>query len=451
MKCLIIGGDAAGMTAASQIRRRRPDWNVTVLEKGRYASYGACGIPYFLAGDIERLEDLVVITPDEIREKRGIDIRMGWEAESLDVDNKTVQARSREGNTVSLAYDRLLVATGASPITPPWSGRDLDGVAVVRNLEDAARVLALLDLRPSRCAIIGAGYVGLEMAEALGRRGLNTVVVEKLDSVMGGADSKITELVRDEMDRHGIELRLGTTVGGFTGESRRLRAVETDGGAIQADLALISLGVRPNIALARAAGVPLGETGAIRVDDRQLSGSPWVYAAGDCAEAYHRVLGKPAYIPLALTANRAGRVAGANMAGGDERFPGVVGSAVTRVFDLVLARTGIDERTAEREGIPVDITTVTAGSRAHYFPGHAPVWVKMLSRADNGRVVGALLAGKDESLGKRCDVFATAISAGLSVDEVADLDLCYAPPFAPVWDPVLQAANRARFARHGSA
>lgn len=447
MKCLIVGGDAAGMTAASQIRRRQPDWTVTVLEKGRYTSYGACGIPYFVAGDIGRLEDLVVVTPQQFRDERQIDVRMGWEAVSLDVDKRQVEARTETNVAESIAYDYLLIATGANPIRPPWPGRDLDGVSVVRNLEDAGELARLLENKPERCVIIGAGYIGLEMAEAIRRRGLTTVVVEKLGQVMGGTDPKITALVRDEMAAHEIELQLGVTVEGFTGKEGHLQAVETDAGSIPADVAIVALGVRPNVGLAESGGVTLGPSGAIQVDDHQRTGSPGVFAAGDCAEARHRVLGKPVYIPLALTANRAGRVAGANMAGDNEVFPGIVGSAVTRLFDLVLARTGLDERAAQREGIPVTVTTATAPSRAHYFPGHAPVWVKLLAHSGTGRLLGAALAGKDDSLGKRCDIIAAALSAGMTVGELADLDLCYAPPFAPVWDPVLQAANRARFAR----
>jgi NADPH-dependent 2,4-dienoyl-CoA reductase/sulfur reductase-like enzyme len=447
MKILIIGGDAAGMTAATQIRRRKPEWTVTVLEKGHYTSYAACGIPYYFAGDVGAREDLVVVSPDEFRQKRGIDLRTGWEALTIDPVAKTVAARTESGTEESVGYDRLLIATGASAVLPPWSGVDLDGVFPLRNLHDTESVEELLRKSPKRCVIVGAGYVGLEMAEAFRRRGMEVAVVEKLSGLMGGASAKVTELALDVMRARGIRVELDTSVEGFAGTNGRLQAVETDQGRIEADIALISLGVRPNVTVAKESGIPLGETGAIRVDDRQRTGVDGVYAAGDCAEAWHLVLEKPAYIPLALTANRQGRVAGANICGDDERFPGVIGSAVTRVFDLVIARTGIDEVTARREAIDYETVQATAPSKAHYFPGHDPLWVEILFRSDDRRVIGAWLVGKDTSAGKRSDILATAITAGMTIDQVASLDLCYAPPFAPVWDPVLQAANKARFQR----
>lgn len=446
MKCLIIGGDAAGMSAAMQIRRRQPAWTVTVLERGAFTSYAACGIPYFVAGDVETLDDLVVVSPEQFRNKRGVDVRTGWNATAIDTSAKTVTAEV-EGRTETLTYDRLLIATGAAPILPPWDGMDLDGVVSLRNLTDAKQMADLLAGAPKRAVLIGAGYVGLEVAEALGRRGLEVTVVEKLDGVMGGFEPEITKQVQAELEEHGVALRLSTTVEGFEGKDGKLTAVRTDGGAIEADIAVVSLGVRPRTELAEAAGITLGVRGTIHVDDRQRTSAPDVFAAGDCAEAFHRVLEKPVFVPLALGANRQGRVAGANMADGDDRFPGIVGSAVTRTFDLAIGRTGIDERTAAAEGIEVTAVTATSPSRAHYMPGHAGVWTKLIYRNDDGRVVGAILCGRDGCLGKRTDIFATAITAKMTIEDVADLDLSYSPPFAPVWDPVLQVANRARFKR----
>lgn len=445
MKIVIIGGDAAGMSAASQIRRRQPDWDVIVLEQGPYTSYAACGIPYYFAGDVGARDDLVVVSPEEFRTKRHIDVRTGSEAIAIDSQSRFVVARTERGAEQRFTYDRLLLATGASAIIPPWPGVDLEGVVPLRNLQDTERVEALLARNPKRCVIVGGGYIGLEMAEAFSRRGLEVTLVEKLSGLMGGVSPKVTELALQALAEHNIKVHLETTVTGFSGDDGRLKAVETERGTFASDLALVSLGVRPNAELAGDAGIPLGATGAIRVNDRQQTDVSEVYAAGDCAESFHRVLGKPAYVPLALTANRQGRIAGTNMAGGDERFAGIVGSAVTRIFDLTLARVGIDEATAEQEGIACLGVDVSAPSKAHYFPGHDPLWVQILFRADNHRVLGAWLVGKDESAGKRADILATAITAGMTIEEVADLDLCYAPPFSPVWDPVLQAANRARF------
>ncbi|MDJ0763600.1 MAG: FAD-dependent oxidoreductase [Myxococcota bacterium] len=445
MRCLIIGGDAAGMTAASQIRRRHSDWEVVVLEKGLVTSYAACGIPYFIAGDVSKIDDLVIVTPEEFREKRGIDVKIGWEATGLDPAKRSVIAR--DGNSEhTLTYDRLLLATGAEPIVPAWPGIDLEGVVSIRNLKDAERVMTLVQKSAKRAVIVGAGYVGLEMAEAFSRRGLEVTVVEKQDGVMGGIEQRITELVENELSEHDASLKLSTTVQGFEGTGDLLKSVVTDKGRIDADIAIVSLGVQPNSELARNAGIDIGETGAIRVDDHQRTSADDVYAAGDCAESWHRVLARPVYVPLALGANRQGRIAGVNMADGDERFSGIVGSAITRVFGLAVGRTGIDERTAERAGIPIRAIEATAPSRAHYMPDHGEVWVKLLFRTDNECVVGAMLAGRDTCLGKRCDIVATAITAGMTVSDMAALDLSYAPPFSPVWDPVLQAAGKAHFA-----
>lgn len=445
MEILIIGGDAAGMSAATQIRRRQPGWSVRVLEKGDFTSYASCGIPYYLAGDVEKLDDLVVVTPEAFREKRGVDVRTGWRAEAIDPGARTVTATTDGGGRQTLSYDRLLLATGASPIVPDWEGVDLSGVVPVRNLVHARELDRLLGQGPERAVVVGAGYIGLEMAEALRRRGLEVTILERLPEVMGGADSEITRMTEEELTNHGVDLRLGVTVEGFTGDGGRLTAVETSAGPFPADLAILALGVRPNSGLARSAGISLGPSGAVRVDIRQRTDASDVFAAGDCAEAHHLVLGRPAWVPLALTANRQGRVAGANMAGTADTFPGIVGSAVTRVFDLTLARTGIDEKAAKEEGIPTLTVENRAPSKAHYYPGHDPLWVKLVIRADNHKLLGAWLVGRDTAAGKRADVLATAITAGLSVEQVADLDLTYAPPFAPVWDPVLQAANRARF------
>ena len=445
MRCLVIGGDAAGMSAASQIRRAHGDWSVVVLEKGEFTSYAACGIPYLIAGDVPSFSDLIVVSPEEFRAKRNIDVRTGWEARTIDSARQVVTA-ARGGEVEELPYDRLLIATGAEPIVPPWEGIDLQGVTALRTLMDARDLLdRLAGDSIERAVIIGAGYVGLEMAEALGRRGLDVTVVEKQEGVMGGGEPTITRMVTKELEAHDVNLHLSTTVSGLEGENGQVREVLTDKGALAADLALVSLGVRPRSGLAAEAGLALGPGKAIQVDDRQRTSSESIWAAGDCAQAFHRVLDKPVFVPLALGANRQGRVAGINMAGGEERFPGILGSAVTRVFDLAIGRTGIDERTAGAEGIPVATAEATAPSRAHYMPEHGSVWVKIIYRTDDLRVVGGVLCGHDPCLAKRNDILATAIAANMTVLDLSDLDLSYAPPFAPVWDPVVQAANKARY------
>jgi len=443
MEIVVIGGDAAGMSGASQIRRRQQEWPITVVERSPFTSYAACGIPYFLAGDITAADDLVVVTPSAFRERRHIDVRSRWEATAIDTDARRVVARRPDDGEEAIAYDRLLIATGAMPVHPPWEGADLRGVYSLRGLTDGIALSGRLHAGASRAVVVGGGYVGLEMAEAFARRGLAVTVVEREAALLGGGDPELSRMAVDELAAHGVEVRLESAVTGLVGRDGDLTAVATEAGEIGCDLCLIALGVRPNVALASAAGIALGETGAIAVDETQRTQTPGVWAAGDCCEALHRITGKPAYIPLALAANRQGRVAGATMTDGEARFPGVVGSQAFKCFDLAVARTGLTPEAAEAAGYAPRAVTVEAPSRAHYYPGHVPITTTLWYDGHTRRVLGARLAGRDPSVAKRCDIFAVAITAGMTVDEVADLDLTYAPPFAPVWDPVLQAANRA--------
>jgi len=444
-KIAIIGGDAAGMSAAMQIRRRQPDWEVTVFEKSRFTSYGACGIPYVFTGDVNSLEDLVVISPEGFQ-KKGVKVQIGHEVLALDAGRRSLQVRDLARHEIfDFSYDQLLIASGAQAIVPLWPGLEWQGITVVKNLADAYHLKELLAAQPRKAVIVGAGYIGLEMAEALSKQGLEVTILERLPGVMGDVDADLTAQVQAELQHHGVKLHLGVSVTGFKGQVGRVSAVCTEQGEFAAELVILSLGVRPNVGFLSGSGLALGASGAIAVDDQQRTNLPGVFAAGDCAEAWHRVLQQAAYIPLALTANRQGRVAGTVMAGGKERFPGVVGSAVTKVFDLVVARTGLDAQTAERAGQACATVSATAPAQAHYYQGHGQVSVKLHYDPIEHRLLGALLYGHDPSLGKRADILATALAAEMTILEVSDLDLTYAPPFAPVWDPVLQAANKARF------
>lgn len=446
IEALIVGGDAAGMSAASQFRRMKPEASLLVLERGPFVSYAACGIPYLLGGEVASLEALQVFTPERFLAERNIEVRTGVEAIAVDPAAHRVRARDAGGQESEFEYGSLVLATGASPILPNWPGIELEGVLPLRHLVHARQALDRLPAT-KRAVVVGAGYVGLEVAENLRARGLEVTVLEKLDAVMGGLHPQMSAAVRAAMEEHGIAVRTGVTVEGFEGADGALRAVRTDAGVFEAELAIVALGVRPNAELARDAGITLGAGGAIAIDDRMRTSAPDVFAAGDCAEAFHRVSGKTAYVPLALGANRGGRVAGENVAGGQARFPGIVGSAVTRVHELVVARTGLLPSELDRLGMPYAIASVKAPRRPHYFPGHEDVRIELTYDPADGRLLGALLWGEDDGLAKRCDVFATALAARMTVEEVSDLDLTYAPPFAPVWDPVVQAANKAAWSR----
>jgi NADPH-dependent 2,4-dienoyl-CoA reductase/sulfur reductase-like enzyme len=443
MRIVVIGGVAAGMSAASQVKRRRPDAEVVVLEQGPDVSYGACGIPYNIEDPARRIEDLVVITAEQFRNERGIDVRTRQEALAIDLASKVVRVRSIEtGQEYERPYDKLVIATGASAVRLPLPGLDLPGVFALRELSHGAAIKRwLAEREPRRAIIVGAGYIGMEMAEALRRRGLEVTVLEKLDQVVPGFEPAIAMAVKEELVRHGVRVETGIGVQAIE-RAEDLR-VRTDRGAFAADLVLVSVGVRPNVALARAAGVRLGETGAIAVDDRMATSAPDVFAAGDCAEARHLVAGRPAYVPLGTTANKQGKVAGANAAGGDERFGGIVGTAAFKVFDIEVGRTGLGAQEIARLGLDAVAAVSTHRSRGHAFPDAKTITTVLFAERRTGRLLGAQMAGGD-AVAKRIDVLATALHARMTVGEVESLDLSYAPPFAPVWDPVLVAATVAR-------
>lgn len=446
MKIIIIGGDAAGMSAASQIRRIHPDWEMIVFEKGQDTSYGACGIPYVLAGEIASLDDLVVVSPDEFRNQRGIDVRTGYEVTVIGRNTKTVDVRDVSGKIESHSYDRLLIATGASAIVPAWPGIDLPGVKSLRTLEDARQLQQWKLNAGSNVVIVGAGYIGLELTEAYTMQGHAVTVLEKQAGVLAAADPALGEQIAKELAAHNVELRTGITVTGFSGNTK-VGSVSTHAGEIPADLVIVALGVTPNSQLAVAAGLQIGPRGAIMTDAQMRTSDPDIFAAGDCTASLHRITGEPTWIPLALTANRMGRVAGTAMANGEAAFPGVLGTAVVKVFDLYAGFTGLTEAAAGEAGFDVQTVEVTAGSNAHYYPGGSPVWLRLVFAEADGKLLGATIRGADAGVTGRLDTLATAISAGLTVQQVSNLDLAYAPPFSPVWDPVLQAANRALFAR----
>lgn len=440
-RIVVVGGVAAGMSAASQARRRATDAEVIVLERGRDVSYGACGMPYNLLEPARAMDDLVVITAERFREERGIDVRTRHEALAIDPARHVVRARDlAAGRQYELGYDALVLATGARAVRPPLPGLELPGVFVLRELSDGAAMKRFLaEAAPRRAVIIGAGYIGMEMAEALRGRGLEVSVLEKVDQLLPGFLPPVVGKVAAELERNGVAVETGVSVRAIARAERGL-TVETDRGARPADLVLVSVGVRPNVALAEAAQIALGPTGAIAVDDRLATSARDVWAAGDCAEATHLVTRRPAWIPLGTTANKQGKIAGANAVGADERFAGIVGSAAFKVFELEVARTGLTPAEASRAGLEVIAATATHRTRGHAYPGSKEVTIVLVATPGARRLVGAQLVGGEGVLG-RVDVLATALTAGMTVDALEQLDLAYAPPLAPVYDPILVAAG----------
>lgn len=441
-RLVIIGGVAAGMSAASRARRLRPDLEILVFEKSGYVSYAACGMPYAISGQVESADNLVVYDAGFFKERRNIDVFLHHEATKINPQRKSVLVTNIETGTVfEFFYDKLLIAMGARPFVPPMKGLDIKGIFTLRQLEEGKAIIEYIrNKAPRKGLILGAGYIGMEMAESFRKQGLEVTVVEKMPGILGSMDDEIAGVVEAELTKHGVRLIKSRAIVEFNGTDGHVnRAVLEDGEVLEADIALIGAGIRPNGELAGEAGIELNK-GAIIVNERMETSLPDIYAAGDCAEAYHRVLGRNAYIPLGTTANKQGRVAGENMAGGDAVFAGIVGTAIFKVFDLEVGRTGITEKEAIGEGIAYRTGVVEHISRAHYYPDAGKIKIKLVSSQDNGRLLGAQLAGR-EGAAQRTNIFAAAITAGMTTREAAGLDLGYAPPLAPGYDPVIVAAE----------
>ncbi|MEF8778332.1 MAG: FAD-dependent oxidoreductase [Natronomonas sp.] len=436
---VVIGGDAAGMSAASKARRENPDLDIIVFEKGDWVSYAACGMPYYIKGDIDSLDDLVQVTPEAFRTERDIDLRTNHEVVGIDPEARTVTV-STDGDQFEQPYDHLLVATGARAIEPPFDGIDLDGVFTIHDMDAAGAIHDYVtETDPETAAIVGGGYVGIEMAEALDERGLDVDMFEMLPHVLQPFGESVASVVEDHLREQGVGLHLDTPVEGFTGD-RTVEEVELESETVPADVVIVGVGVAPNVELAEEAGIEIGDTGAIAIDEYGRTNYETIFAAGDCAEATNVVTGEPDHVPLALTANRAGRAIGQTITGTPTEVGEIAGTAIVKAFDLGAARTGIiDEETAREAGFDPASVEITASTRAHYYPGAEELTVTLLADRDSERVLGASVVGREGV--KRIDTVATALEAGLTVDEVQDLDLAYAPPFSPVWDPIATAAK----------
>jgi NADPH-dependent 2,4-dienoyl-CoA reductase/sulfur reductase-like enzyme len=450
-RLLVIGADAAGMTAASQARRRRrdpDDLSILAFDRGRFASYSACGIPYWIAGDLERGADqLIARTPEEHR-KNGIDLRMRTEVEGIDLDAGKVHVRDlATGKSDAHPYDQLVLAMGAVPIVPDLPGVDADNVFGVQTLDDGEAVLNALDHepKPKRAVVVGAGYIGVEMAEAMFRHGLDVTVVEQMDEPMSTLDPDMGRLVHHAMEGLGIDLRTGSEVEGIeTDDDGHVRAVAVRGGSeIPADIVVLGIGVRPNTDIAKEAGLALGIKDAIRTDlQMRCDAHAEVWAGGDCVQVLDRVTGTHLHVPLGTHANKQGKVIGTNIGGGYATFPGIVRTAVSKVCHLEIARTGLLEADAKKAGYEYEAVTVKSTTKAGYFPGTKPMTVKMLAERRSGLLLGGQIVGSEGS-GKRIDTIAVALWNRMTVEELTAVDLSYAPPFSPVWDPVLIAARKA--------
>jgi NADPH-dependent 2,4-dienoyl-CoA reductase/sulfur reductase-like enzyme len=454
-RLVVIGGDAAGMSAASQARRMRGpgELEIVAFERGHFSSFSACGIPYWVSGDVDERDRLIARTPEEHR-ARDIDLRMRTEVTEIDVAAGRVRARDVDSGAESwTSYDKLVIATGARPIRPGMPGADAPGVHGVQTLDDGQ---ALLDSRTHargrRAVVVGAGYIGVEMAEALIKRGYEVTVVNRDKEPMSTLDPDMGRLVHRAMEGLGITMVDDAEVTKvLTNDDGRVRAVATEDAEYPADVVVLGIGVRPGTALARAAGLPLGAHGGLLTDRAmRVRGHENIWAGGDCVEVLDLVSGQWRYVPLGTHANKHGQIIGTNAGGGYATFPGVVGTAVSKVCDLEIGRTGLREKDARRVGLQFETVTIESTSRAGYYPGASPMTVKMLAERRTGRLLGVQIVGR-EGAAKRVDIAAVALTAGLTVEQMTALDLGYAPPFSPVWDPVLVAARKATRKVRGGA
>lgn len=443
-KLVVIGGDAAGMSAASKVRRTQEDREIVVFERGRHTSYAACGMPYYIAGQVPEADRLVARKPVVFREKQGIDVRVRHEVVRIDIIDKRVLVRDLEKEEEFWEpWGELLIATGAVPIKPGLPGMDAEGVFGLSILQTGINVFNYIEKNhPQKAVIVGGGYIGIEMAEALLERGMQVSLIDMAPQVMTSIDSDMAGLISDYMRDEGVQVYLQEKLERLeVGSGGRVEAVITDKQKLEADLVITGMGVRPNSGLAEVAGLDTGVRGAIRVDKRMQTSVPGIWAAGDCAESFHLIAGEQTFIALGTVANKHGLVAGTNISGGEAEFPGVLGTAITKFNDMEIARTGLTEKEAESLGRKFRSATIEARTRSGYYPGSGKITVKLVTDARTQRLLGGQIVGM-QGAGKRIDTIATALTAGMTARNIMDLDLSYAPPFSPVWDPVQIAARK---------
>ena len=441
-RVLIIGGSDAGISAALRAREVDPVADVTVVVADAFPNYSICGLPFYLSGEVPDWHALAHRTATEI-EGHGIALLLDHTARAIDPIRREVAVVDRDGHVHDLTYDRLVIATGAAPIRPRIAGLDLPGVCVLHSMADSFAVHAYLAPRAPRAAvIIGGGYIGVEMADALTRRGLLVTLVEQAPAVLTTVDPALGALVGSELARHGVAVATGVVVEEIAREEGRLVVTGTGGFRAAADLVLAVAGVRPNAELARAAGVELGERGAVRVSRAMETTLDGVYAAGDCVETWDRLLWRPTYLPLGTTAHKQGRVAGENAVGGARQFMGSLGTQVVKVFDLAVAGTGLGEEAARRAGFDPLTVEVNVPDHKAYYPGARDLRIHVTGDRQTGLLLGAQMLGHWQAdVAKRIDVFAAALFSGMAVDDLNDLDLSYTPPLGSPWDAVQMGAH----------
>ena len=450
LRVVIVGGVAAGPKVASKVIRLCQDAEVTIVEKGKLLSYAGCGLPYYVSGVVQDQKELMCTPVGTVRDpvffQNVKNVKVLNETEALEVDRANRRVRVRDvvqGQESWLDYDKLVLGTGARPVIPPIPGTDLDNVFTLQGVHDAEGIRAALSQDKARdVVIVGGGLIGVEITEALAQRGCRVTIVEMMPQILRILDPDMVRLVEHHMESHGVRVLTNTKLEKIEGEAS-VTAVQTSAGRMAADMVILAIGVRPNVTLAEAAGLEIGPTGAIKVNDRMQTSDPDIYAAGDCVECKDLMTGKPCFVPLGSTANKQGRVAAVNICGGQDCFPGVLGSTVCKVFDFCVARTGLSESAAKEEGYDIVTVLAPAPDKAHFMPQAKVLMLKLIADRNTRKLLGAQAVGPGAG-DKRIDVVAMALTAGMTVDQLANADLCYAPPFAPAMDNIITAANVVR-------
>ena len=438
-KVLIIGGVAGGASAAARLRRLNEHVEIILFEKGEYISFANCGLPYYIGGDIQNKADLTLQTPLGFKKRFNIDVRTFNEVTAIDKEKKTVTVLNHNTNeTYEETYDILLLSPGAEPIRPNIEGINLSRVFTLRNIPDTYRIKDYIDnAAPKTAAVIGGGYIGVEMAENLVQAGLSVTIVEMQNQVIAPLDFDMASILHNELERNGVTLKLETALEKIEEQGSSLKVV-TNKGAFDADMVILAIGVKPETKIAAEAGLKLNQRGALIVDDNMKTSDDFIFAAGDAVEVTDFIANEKAVIPLAGPANKQGRIAADNICGIKSEYRGTQGSAILKVFNLTAASTGITEKTAKRLGLNYEKSFTVSASHAGYYPGAKEMFIKTIFDKDNGKILGAQIVGS-EGVDKRCDVIAAAINFKASVNDLTKLELCYAPPYSSAKDPVNMA------------
>lgn len=437
----IIGGVAAGMSAAAKARRVNPQLDIKVFTDNSYISYSSCGLPYYIGNLVKNYNTLIVRTVEDFA-RQGTQVITGSRAFKINCAKKLIYLEDLSTQqTWTEEYDRLIIATGARPLYPSLPGIELKGIFTLRNIQDSQAIKAYLsEYQPQHAAVVGAGYIGLEMVENLLAHGCQVRVIDKATQILPNMDADLAKIVKSYLEAQGIPVVTGYALTGFAG-SDRVKEIAVGPHTFPADIVILSMGVSPNSEIAAQAGIELGAAQAIRVNEKMETNQAGIYAAGDCASVWHLVSAQETYFPLGTTANKQGRVAGENAAGGNATFQGILGTGISKVMDMEVSRTGLSEQECQNLGIPYISQTIKSRTRVPYFPDAGLIWVKLTVSPDSRQLLGGQIVGFSGA-GKRIDTIAAALASRCKIDDLYNLDLAYSPPFSPLWDPVLVAINR---------